>query len=110
MRLLLVFPNLTEDERVGLVPGGPVQGALYFPWAASRTRSLQAGREEHFVSVLIPKESQLYPAILASGVSMQVTGAAMQVSLQLPAVGRVAVTFQLGGERKEDTWHVQRGG
>ena len=109
-RLLLVFPNCSSEEKVGLaVGGGPTdQGPLYFPLAASRTRVLQAGREEHFVSVLIPKEAQVDPATLANGTSTKMTGTTMEVTLQLPVVGRVVVTVQLGGDRKEDGWRVRR--
>lgn len=108
MRLLLVFPNLTKGEQAALVAGGPLQGALYFPLAASRTRVLRAGQEEHFVSVLIPKEAHMDPAALASSISTSASETGMHVSLQLPLGGRVVITVQLGGGKKEDNWRVQR--
>jgi hypothetical protein len=87
MRLLLVFPNLTKGEQAALVAGGPLQGALYFPLAASRTRVLRAGQEEHFVSVLIPKEAHMDPAALASSISTSASETVMHVSLQPVATG-----------------------
>ena len=120
-RLLLVFPNVSAGETVGLADGGPDESCvvtgcpLYFPIAASRARTLQAGREEVFVTVFIPIDAEDDPATIAGGVRSTITDARAHVWMRLPVQGRsestveVAASFQLRGAKKESGWTVQRG-
>ena len=83
----------------------------YFPRAASRTRVLQAGREEHFVSVFLPNVAEADPKLLADGVSVSAlspTHAEVTLGSATGGGGQTRVRVQLGGERKEDAWRVER--
>ena len=116
VRLVLVFPNLTNDEMVGLAEGEPdstcgQEGTcpLYFPRAASRTRVLRAGEEEHFVSVFLPNVAKVDPKLLADGVSVSLSSSHAEVSLASAIGGeKTRVLVQLGGEQKQDAWRVER--
>lgn len=84
----------------------------YFPRAASRTRVLRAGREEHFVSVFLPNVAEADPKLLADGVSVSALSPThAEITLGSAATGgggQTRVRVQLGGERKEDAWRVER--
>ncbi len=113
---MLVFPNLTSGETVGLAEGEPDSTCsregtrpLYFPRAASRTRLLRADQEEHFVSVFLPNVVEADPKVLADGVSVALSPSNARITM-ISATGRgkIQVSVRLGGEGKQDAWRVER--